>query len=325
MADYTDSAQAEAALNNPDLPPAELAALAYAQPSSWVEVAKHKSAYPGLLQWLADVGDDEVRAAVKSRGALRPVIIPAGYTGPVNQGHPTTTPGTVPQAERGEERASVAGGLSPVAQSPAAPAPAAPPTPQPTPTRLTALLAKLPRPFGLPALVLPAAVLIVALALIAVLVAALVNRGATVLTAEEFARFQSTTLPAQLSTSFRADAAPHLPADLTTCPNTTITSTSVEASATGSAMSLVLMDSAEAAGQVGDLWAACLTANGLPGDPVVDETQDGVHVREWSIFFFGDIGIADYGNVVVFYDPAGAGPWSTLAPKLKQAVEDAAG
>jgi hypothetical protein len=56
MSDWTNFDQANAALNDPNLPPAELAAIAAAQAGLRPRVAAHPSVYPDLLAWLADQG-----------------------------------------------------------------------------------------------------------------------------------------------------------------------------------------------------------------------------------------------------------------------------
>lgn len=51
-----------------DLTPAELMEIAAAHRSRWVEIAVHPAAYPGLLAWLAESGDQDVQDAIGRRG-----------------------------------------------------------------------------------------------------------------------------------------------------------------------------------------------------------------------------------------------------------------
>ena len=80
MADYSDLNTAFAALQNPNTPAADLFALTSAQPSLRASIAGHPNAYPGLLDWLAENGDDQVKAAVAARraAAAPPVPPPPG-------------------------------------------------------------------------------------------------------------------------------------------------------------------------------------------------------------------------------------------------------
>ncbi|MDR0592230.1 MAG: hypothetical protein LBG60_03005 [Bifidobacteriaceae bacterium] len=56
MNNWNDFNQASSALADPNLPPADLAAIAGAQPRLWPQVAWHPSVYPDLLVWLRDRG-----------------------------------------------------------------------------------------------------------------------------------------------------------------------------------------------------------------------------------------------------------------------------
>ncbi|MDR2564764.1 MAG: hypothetical protein LBC97_01645 [Bifidobacteriaceae bacterium] len=56
MSDWTNFDQASAALNDPNLPPAELAAIAAAQAGLRPRVAAHPNVYPDLVAWLRDQG-----------------------------------------------------------------------------------------------------------------------------------------------------------------------------------------------------------------------------------------------------------------------------
>ena len=69
MADLTDLAQAAIALTDPNTSAEDLATIAQVHPNLRVGVARHPNAYPGLLTWLSENGDDETRAAVAQRTA----------------------------------------------------------------------------------------------------------------------------------------------------------------------------------------------------------------------------------------------------------------
>jgi hypothetical protein len=116
MADYADLTQAEAALADPALDPLDLAAIAHAQPTLRVAAARHPAAYPGLLDWLRRVGDENIQAAVGARGAIRPVIIPA-TPAPVAGPEPTspTRAGTPPPIGAGPTSAIAPGAATPPA------------------------------------------------------------------------------------------------------------------------------------------------------------------------------------------------------------------
>jgi hypothetical protein len=51
-----------------DTPAEVLASLAHEFPALRARIARHPNAYPGLLAWLHQYGDDEVRAALATRG-----------------------------------------------------------------------------------------------------------------------------------------------------------------------------------------------------------------------------------------------------------------
>lgn len=53
-----------------DLPATELMELAARDRSRWVEIARHPSTYPALLEWLAQHGGADVRNAVAARRAV---------------------------------------------------------------------------------------------------------------------------------------------------------------------------------------------------------------------------------------------------------------
>ncbi|MDR1188745.1 MAG: hypothetical protein LBK95_15075 [Bifidobacteriaceae bacterium] len=56
MTNWNDFLTAQAALGDPNLPAAELAAIAAAQPGLWPRVASHPAVYPDLLAWLRAQG-----------------------------------------------------------------------------------------------------------------------------------------------------------------------------------------------------------------------------------------------------------------------------
>ena len=62
-----DQADARTALKDPTTPAAVIADVAYQFPDMRAEVAAHPGAYPGLLDWLDNVGDAGVKAAVSAR------------------------------------------------------------------------------------------------------------------------------------------------------------------------------------------------------------------------------------------------------------------
>lgn len=62
-----DPAEARSALQNPETSPDELSVIAQFHPSLRAEVAMHPAAYPGLLDWLASLGDPLLAAVVDVR------------------------------------------------------------------------------------------------------------------------------------------------------------------------------------------------------------------------------------------------------------------
>ena len=80
--DEVDDHEAHAAVNDPTTPGATLRSIAETRPDLWVQVAQHPNAYSGLLDWLDNFGDDQVRAAVASRrtqdtvSPVAPVLVP---------------------------------------------------------------------------------------------------------------------------------------------------------------------------------------------------------------------------------------------------------
>jgi len=70
--DYYSEDQARVALGNPALPAADLGPIAQNYPNLRLAVAAHPNAYPGLLDWLRQVGDPSVQRVVDSRGGGLP-------------------------------------------------------------------------------------------------------------------------------------------------------------------------------------------------------------------------------------------------------------
>jgi hypothetical protein len=69
MVDYDTAA---AAVQDPNTDPAFLAKIAYENPEFGANVAAHPRAYPGLIRWLAQFGDDRARQIVIQRGYAVP-------------------------------------------------------------------------------------------------------------------------------------------------------------------------------------------------------------------------------------------------------------
>ncbi|NEG96755.1 hypothetical protein GFD17_08315 [Bifidobacterium sp. SMB2] len=65
MVDY-DSAVA--AVQDPDADPVFLAKIAYENPEFGANVAAHERAYPGLLRWIAEFGDERAKETARERG-----------------------------------------------------------------------------------------------------------------------------------------------------------------------------------------------------------------------------------------------------------------
>jgi len=83
MSNYSDFSAAAIAAADPSTSPADLAAIVAAQPSLWVQVARHPLAYPELLNYMAQHGGDDVRQAVWQRsqsGTQVPAPTPAAPT-----------------------------------------------------------------------------------------------------------------------------------------------------------------------------------------------------------------------------------------------------
>ena len=69
MVDYDD---AVAAVQDPQADPIFLAKIAYENPEFGANVAANPRAYPGLLRWLAEFGDDRARDVVAQLGYAVP-------------------------------------------------------------------------------------------------------------------------------------------------------------------------------------------------------------------------------------------------------------
>lgn len=69
MSNFNDFSAAQAAVTDPATSAADLAQIAQLQPGLRAAVAAHPAAYPGLLDWLDQLGDQEVRSAIAQRRA----------------------------------------------------------------------------------------------------------------------------------------------------------------------------------------------------------------------------------------------------------------
>ena len=69
MAGFEQENVALAALLDPTTSPEDLSAIVAAQPGLWLLVAQHPNAYPDLLQYLSQYGDETVKLAVAEREA----------------------------------------------------------------------------------------------------------------------------------------------------------------------------------------------------------------------------------------------------------------
>lgn len=76
---------------DPSTPAARLSEIAQADRATWTALAAHPAAYPGLLDWLGEHGDDAVREAIASRGAVAP---PPPPPPPAATAAPVVDPGT---------------------------------------------------------------------------------------------------------------------------------------------------------------------------------------------------------------------------------------
>lgn len=79
MVDYDT---AVAAVQDPNADPAFLAKIAYENPEFGANVAAHQRAYPGLIRWLAQFGDDRARQIVIQRGYAVPETAVAPHEQP---------------------------------------------------------------------------------------------------------------------------------------------------------------------------------------------------------------------------------------------------
>ena len=67
MPDFSDLITATVAVRDSSTPAADLMTIALAHPGLWTKIAVHRNAYPALLDWLAQVGNDEVHEALATR------------------------------------------------------------------------------------------------------------------------------------------------------------------------------------------------------------------------------------------------------------------
>ena len=65
MVDYDSAVRA---VQDPNADPVFLARIAYENPEFGANVAAHERAYPGLLRWIAEFGDDRAKAEAAERG-----------------------------------------------------------------------------------------------------------------------------------------------------------------------------------------------------------------------------------------------------------------
>lgn len=84
MVDYDDAA---AAVQNPDADPIVLAKIAYENPEFGANVAANPRAYPGLLRWIAEFGDERARQVAAERGYTASAT-PLGAQQPVAEQKP---------------------------------------------------------------------------------------------------------------------------------------------------------------------------------------------------------------------------------------------
>lgn len=114
--------QREAA--DPQTSPARLQEIAQAHRDAWPLIAANPQAYDGLLDWLAEHGDDTVREAIASRAAaVPPPPPPPGPPAPPAPPEPTVA--AAPEPTVAPEPVAPAAAPEPVAQV-AAPEPVAP-------------------------------------------------------------------------------------------------------------------------------------------------------------------------------------------------------
>lgn len=109
MADWSDLAAATQAVADPSTPAEDLAAITGAQKSLWVPIARHPNAYPALLDWLSAQGDEEVRAAVASRGQTAVSFIPPAAPTAVPATAFESAPVVAPAPKRSKKPLVIAG------------------------------------------------------------------------------------------------------------------------------------------------------------------------------------------------------------------------
>jgi hypothetical protein len=96
VTEYNDLLAATRAVTDPATGGAELAAIAQTQPGLRLQVAVHPNAYPGLLAWLGEYGDEVVKRAVAGRSAVSRLIPP--LLPPAPQGMPQPSGSWTPLA-----------------------------------------------------------------------------------------------------------------------------------------------------------------------------------------------------------------------------------
>jgi hypothetical protein len=319
MSDYSDLSLASVALGNPGLPPADLAAIAHSQPSLRAQVAAHPAAYDGLLGWLEQVGDAQVKAAVAARRAPGLAAgAPAATFGSGASAAPDawmTAPAPWSTAEPGQPL-----GLQPAAAGPAGAyephaggGAVARSGPAPARNRLIALSAG--------AVVVVAALVVGGIALFK---SGGLLRGAPELSEEQFVVLAEETLPGH------ADVDP-LFVDLGSqeagimaeyCAS--MSGEGILAEATGD-VGLALFESADQANEYIVGLKDCMSGEDKYGlVEVAGEAIDDVYVFELKIFTVSMGQLAQYGNVVASTAFWG-GSWESFATQdLKAAVDEAA-
>lgn len=145
MIDPTDLTQATAAVYDPTTSPTDLAKIAYVQPSLRTAVAAHPQVYPGLLEWLAQVGTPvEPQSPAVVAPAPQAEISPAPETVPTPEVSATPEAAWVPTREESTDTAAGLESAAPPEYLPtraqpqpvaAEYAPVATPTPLPQPTQ----------------------------------------------------------------------------------------------------------------------------------------------------------------------------------------------
>lgn len=107
MVDYD---AAVAAVQDPDADPVFLAKIAYENPEFGANVAVNPRAYPGLIRWLAEFGDDRARQTVAQLG-YKVSDSPAGADHPNRQTTPASNEPDGGAGVSGDVRADNQGGF----------------------------------------------------------------------------------------------------------------------------------------------------------------------------------------------------------------------